>query len=104
MKRKEHILRMISRLPADVSYEQVIYHLDVLRNIEQGEEDFKRGRVIDHDELFARLLNEDAKNDDSLDRPSRTRSGANSHSHQRKRNVQGSRQLHRATSKGRSKA
>jgi len=56
MTRKEQILRMIEKLPDDVTHEEVMYHLDVLQAIEEGQRDMEEGRVIDHDELFDRLL------------------------------------------------
>jgi len=67
MTRKELILRMVGRLPDDVTYQRVMYHLGVMRAIEVGEEQIARGEVIDHDELFAELLGEDAKNQNRLD-------------------------------------
>jgi len=47
---------MIEKLPDDVTHEEVMYHLDVLQAIEEGQRDMEEGRVIDHDELFDRLL------------------------------------------------
>jgi hypothetical protein len=77
MTRKDKILQFIAKLPEDVSYDRVIYHLDVMRAIEQGMDDLRHGRVIDHDELFDRLLSEDAKNQDHVDRAGRARPAAN---------------------------
>ena len=55
MTRKELILRMVAKLPDDVTYDRVMYHLGVMGAVEEGLEDVKHGRLIDHDELFDRL-------------------------------------------------
>jgi hypothetical protein len=53
MTRKEQILRMVRRLDDDVSFDQVIYHLGVMRDIEIGMGQIQRGEVFSHDEVFA---------------------------------------------------
>jgi hypothetical protein len=58
MTRKEQILGLVNRLADDVSFDQVIYHLNVMRDIEVGMEQIQRGEVIDHDEVFNQLLAE----------------------------------------------
>jgi hypothetical protein len=60
MTRKQRILSMIGRLPDDVTYDRIMYHLDVMKGIEKGMEDIEAGRFIDHDELFDRLLKQNA--------------------------------------------
>ena len=59
MTRKEMMLRMIERLPDDVTYDRVIYHLDVMRGIEIGSAQADRGEGIEHEELFRQLLGEE---------------------------------------------
>jgi hypothetical protein len=59
MTRKQKILQLIEKLPDDVTYGRVIYHIGVMRAIEIGLEQAERGEVIDHDELFAQLQAED---------------------------------------------
>jgi hypothetical protein len=81
MTRKELILRFLEKLPDDVSYDQVIYHLDVMRAAEEGTEQMKRGEWIDHDELFAELLGEEAEGEDSVVSPSKARSADDSGAH-----------------------
>jgi len=56
MTRKENILRFVATLDDNVTYGQVMYHLEVMRRIEIGVEQLDRGEGIDHDELFAELL------------------------------------------------
>jgi hypothetical protein len=53
--RKELILRMVQRLPDDVTYARVIYHLDVMNAIETGIEQIERGEFITHEELERQL-------------------------------------------------
>jgi hypothetical protein len=56
MTRKERILKFLHTLPDDVSYDRVIYHMSVMREIEAGIAEADRGEGADHDELFGRLL------------------------------------------------
>ena len=58
MTRKEQILRMIAKLPDDVSFDKVIYHLDVLKSVEISLEQIARGEVITHEELEKKLRDE----------------------------------------------
>ena len=59
MTRKEQILRMIQKLPENVSYDRVIYHLTVMDKVERAEEQIERGEGIDHDDLVAQLEEEE---------------------------------------------
>jgi hypothetical protein len=100
---KEKILRMIERLPDDVTYDRVMYHLDVMKHIELGLDDLEKGRLIDHDELFDRLLREDTKNQNRMDRAGGTKSARNPKVHQKRGNAKNSGRLHTAPAKRRSK-
>jgi hypothetical protein len=53
--RKELILRMLQKLPDDVTYDRVIYDLSVMRDIEIGLEQIERGEYITHEELVRDL-------------------------------------------------
>jgi hypothetical protein len=55
MTRKEEILRMLQKLPDDVSYDRVIYHLDVMKGIEIGLEQMERGEGTEHEEFMNEL-------------------------------------------------
>ena len=57
----KRIVAMLARQPDDVPYDRVLYHLETLRDIAIAEDQIARGDVIDHDELFAELLADDAK-------------------------------------------
>jgi hypothetical protein len=83
MTRKKQIVRLVNRLDDDVSFDQVIYHLTVMRDIEVGMEQIQRGEVIDHDEVFDKLLAEDGQEKAGLVRP-------------RQRQPQGDKAPHRA--------
>jgi hypothetical protein len=61
MTRKQQILRMIGNLPDDVSYDRVMYHLTVMKKIEIGTEQVERGQVVEHEEVFQRLLGDEKK-------------------------------------------
>jgi hypothetical protein len=58
MTRKERILNMLNRLKENVTFDEVIYHLVVMRDIEIGLEQADRGEGTEHDELFRRLEKE----------------------------------------------
>jgi hypothetical protein len=56
MTRKERILNFLQKLPDDVSYDRVLYHVGVMKAIEEGLADSERGKGIEHEELFRRLI------------------------------------------------
>ena len=54
---KEEAMQLISRLPEEVTWEDIMYRLYVKRKIEEGIEAAEQGRIVSHDEvkkLFAR--------------------------------------------------
>jgi hypothetical protein len=71
---KEKVLRMVERLPEDVTYDRVLYHVEVMKAIEISLEQAERGEVIPHEQVFAELLGDDAKETDRLDRSGKTTS------------------------------
>ncbi len=73
MTTKQKILRMVERLPDDVSYDRVIYHLHVMKGIEIGLQQAARGEGIDHDEFFDQLLAEECHEPKSSGHPKRKR-------------------------------
>ncbi|HZT78828.1 MAG TPA: hypothetical protein VFA26_01290 [Gemmataceae bacterium] len=58
---KEKVLRMVERLPADVTYDRVTYHLEAMQESEIGLGQAERGEVLAHDELMAQLGIEDTQ-------------------------------------------
>ena len=67
MTRKEQILRMVGKLPDDVSYERVIYQLDLMKSIEISIEQIERGEGIPHEEFMAELRAKGWLDDDTPD-------------------------------------
>jgi hypothetical protein len=55
MTRKEDILRMIQKLPDNVAYDRVIYHLSVMKGIEIGLEQIERGEYTEHGQFMREL-------------------------------------------------
>lgn len=53
--RKELILRMVQKLPDDVTYDRVMYHLSVMKDVEISLEQIERGEYITHEELEKQL-------------------------------------------------
>ena len=54
---KEEALQLISRLPEEVTWEDIMYRLYVKRKIEEGIRAAEEGRTVSHDkvkELFVR--------------------------------------------------
>ena len=48
---KKEVLNVINALPEDVSFEDVLYELYAMSNIEAGLNDLKEGRVRSHEEV-----------------------------------------------------
>ena len=54
---KEEAMQLISKLPEEVTWEDIMYRLYVKRKIEEGIKAAEQGRVVSHEEvkqLFAR--------------------------------------------------
>ncbi len=52
---KDTIRDMLDRLPDDVTWERLEYHLYVLKAIWEGDQDSKAGRVISDSEMRQRM-------------------------------------------------
>jgi len=48
---KEQAIDLISRLPEDATWQDIVYCLSVRRKIEEGITAAKEGRVVAHDEV-----------------------------------------------------
>jgi predicted transcriptional regulator len=55
MSAKQEVLRLLERLPADATLEDVQYHLYVRQKIELGLQDAEAGRTLSEDELDQRM-------------------------------------------------
>ncbi len=49
-------LEVLGNIPQDCTWEDVLYHLEVRQKIEEGLRAIEEGRVTDHEEVFAKLL------------------------------------------------
>jgi hypothetical protein len=78
MTRKKTILEMVRRLPKDASYDRVIYHLTVLKKIEEGLEDAERGEGMEHEEFMRELMAEPWHESESSGRPGRKKTSGTS--------------------------
>jgi len=85
MTRKEQIRRTLEKQPDDVTFDQMIYLLSLMKNIEIGVEQADRGDVMDHDEFFEQLLNEDANETSRLEQPRANGPSGNSGIHRKRR-------------------
>jgi hypothetical protein len=92
MTRKERILNFLEKLPDDVSYERVLYHVSVMKDIEAALIESERGQGTEHEELFSRLLRENEKNHTDLAASRRKGSGTNKSKHS-SRQTEGRRQV-----------
>jgi len=81
MTRKERILNFLQKLPEDVTYDRVLYHVSVMRDIEAALIESERGEGIEHEELFRRLLKENEKNHIDLVASRRKEPGTNKSKH-----------------------
>lgn len=52
---KQKACEVISRMPEESTWEDILYHLYVLECIERGERDIEDGRTLTHDEVERRL-------------------------------------------------
>jgi hypothetical protein len=55
MTNKQRILQMVERWPEDISFDQALYHVYVLKKIDDGLKSIESEPTIDHDELFDEL-------------------------------------------------
>jgi hypothetical protein len=78
MARKQLILQMIERLPENVSYDRVIYHLTVMKKIEIGLEQAERGEGVEHEEFMRQLEAEECLESESSGRPPHRKTSAKS--------------------------
>lgn len=52
---KKATLELVGRLEDDVTFEDIMYELHVLRKIERGRDDAAEGRTVPHDQAKERL-------------------------------------------------
>jgi predicted transcriptional regulator len=52
---KEEVRKMLDRIPDDVSFEDIQYHIYVRQKIEHGLRDIEEGRVISQEEIEQRM-------------------------------------------------
>jgi predicted transcriptional regulator len=52
---KARLQELIKELPAKVEVEEIMYRLYLMRKIEAGEEDVRKGRVLSHSKAMKRL-------------------------------------------------
>jgi len=55
MEAKQVVRDLLDRLPDDCSLEEVLYHLYVVRAVQEGLADANAGRVISHEEVAEAL-------------------------------------------------
>jgi hypothetical protein len=70
---KENVLRMVSGLPDDATYEQMLENIDLLRAVENAAAEIQRGEGTDHDEFFDQLEAECDENIRSFERVKKLR-------------------------------
>jgi predicted transcriptional regulator len=52
---KEEVRKILDRIPDDVSYEDIQYHIYVREKIERGLKDVEEGRVLSQEEAEQRM-------------------------------------------------
>ena len=55
METKQKVRALLDRLPDDCRLEDVLYHLYVIQEIEQGRADAEAGRTIPHEQVAEEL-------------------------------------------------
>lgn len=52
---KQKVRELLDRLPEDCTFDDVLYHLYVIHQVERGTSDVDAGRVMSHDEVAEQL-------------------------------------------------
>lgn len=52
---KDEVRKILDRLPEDVSYEDIQYHIYVIQKVSKGLEDVEEGRLVDEEEFDRRM-------------------------------------------------
>jgi len=52
---EDTVRALLDRLPDDCSLEDVLYHVYVVQQVEEGLEDARAGRVIPHEQVMRQL-------------------------------------------------
>jgi hypothetical protein len=52
---KASVIEALSHLPDDATYEDILYHVEMLEGLDLSEQDSREGRVITHDEFKERV-------------------------------------------------
>jgi len=52
---KQEVSKILEKLPDDVSYEDIQYHIYVRQKIDKGLKDIEEGRVLDPEEVERRM-------------------------------------------------
>ena len=54
---KQKIENLVANMPDDISWDEAVYRMDLLRAIEIGREQAERGELIDDEEMEAFISN-----------------------------------------------
>jgi len=52
---KEHIRQILDEMPDDASYQDIEYRIYLRRKVDQGLEDVRQGRVLEHEQVKRRM-------------------------------------------------
>lgn len=52
---KEEVIEMLRHLPDNVTFEEILYHVEMLEGLKLSEQDSLEGRVITHGEFKERM-------------------------------------------------
>jgi predicted transcriptional regulator len=52
---KARVIDLISQLPDDATYEDILYEIEFLERLDLSEHDIREGRFFTHDELKERM-------------------------------------------------
>jgi hypothetical protein len=55
MEVKKRVRDLLDRLPEDCTFDDVLYHLHVIHEVERGRADMDAGRVMSHDAVVEQL-------------------------------------------------
>jgi hypothetical protein len=95
---KDKILDFAKRMPDNVTLAELLYKLELFCGVEKSLDQIRRGKYIEHDELFDRLLKEDEENKNNLVSRNGKKSPVHKSLHRQRRSKK-SRELHQTTKK-----
>ncbi len=73
MTNKQRILKMVERWADDISFDQALYHMHVMKEVMESIKEVEEGHVLDFDEVFDELERVDYEEKDAASSVAKSR-------------------------------